>query len=125
MPLKRDDICLRIQALTIDFRLGSVFEIYLDAHRRPASRYITTFPLTGYIFGGPIPGSILQPDLAWRLTNLEQILPGIRLIYIVDVQPDPKSAYYPVKDFPMLAKLLAERYQPVAHTAEGVIYRMR
>ncbi len=24
-----------------------------------------------------------------------------------------------------LAKLLAERYEPVAHTAEGVIYRMR
>jgi len=30
-----------------------------------------------------------------------------------------------VKDFPILAKLLAERYEPVAHTAEGVIYRMR
>jgi hypothetical protein len=28
-----------------------------------------------------------------------------------------------VKNFPILAKLLAERYQPVAHTAEGVIYR--
>jgi hypothetical protein len=45
--------------------------------------------------------------------------------YIVDVNPGPKSAYYPVKDFPILAKLLAERYQPVAHTADGVIYRMR
>jgi len=30
-----------------------------------------------------------------------------------------------VKDFPILAKLLAERYQPVAQAAEGVIYRMR
>jgi len=30
-----------------------------------------------------------------------------------------------VKNFPILAKLLAEQYQPVAHTAEGVIYRMR
>jgi hypothetical protein len=29
------------------------------------------------------------------------------------------------KNFPILAKLLAERYQPVARTAEGVIYRMR
>jgi len=45
--------------------------------------------------------------------------------YIIDVQPDPKRAYYPVKDFPILAKLLAERYQPVAQAAEGVIYRMR
>src|SRR5438045_6759705 len=31
-------------------------EIYADAQRRPACRYITTFPLTGYVFGGPIPG---------------------------------------------------------------------
>src|SRR6266571_2522724 len=38
------------------FVWGQSSEIYLDAHRRPASRYITTFPLTGYIFGGPIPG---------------------------------------------------------------------
>jgi hypothetical protein len=30
-----------------------------------------------------------------------------------------------VRNFPILAKLLAERYEPVAHTAEGVIYRMR
>jgi hypothetical protein len=43
--------------------------------------------------------------------------------YIVDVQADPKTAQDPVKDFPILAKLLAERYQPVARTAEGVIYR--
>jgi len=29
-----------------------------------------------------------------------------------------------VKDFPILAKLLNTRYQPVARTDEGVIYRM-
>jgi len=29
-----------------------------------------------------------------------------------------------VKNFPILAKLLAERYQPVAHIGEDVIYRM-
>jgi hypothetical protein len=45
--------------------------------------------------------------------------------YIVDVQRDPKNAQYPVKDFPILAKFLADRYWPVAQTAEGVIYRMR
>jgi hypothetical protein len=45
--------------------------------------------------------------------------------YIVNVQSDPKSAQRPVKNFPILAKLLAERYQPVAQTAEGVIYRIR
>jgi hypothetical protein len=108
------------------FVWGQSPEIYLDAHRRPACRYITTFPLTGYVFGGPIPGfdtrSRIMPG-AW--TILEQDFARHPPTYIVDVQPDLKSAQNPVKNFPILAKLLAERYQPVAHTAEGVIYRMR
>ncbi len=101
-------------------------EIYLDAHRRSACRYITTFPLTGYVFGGPIPGFDTRGRIlpgAW--STLEQDFARHPPTYIVDVQPDPKTAQYPVKNFPILAKLLAERYQPVAHTAEGVIYRMR
>ncbi|HWN64708.1 MAG TPA: glycosyltransferase family 39 protein [Candidatus Binatus sp.] len=108
------------------FVWGQSPEIYLDAHRRPACRYITTFPLTGYVFGGPIPGFDTRGRIlpgAW--TILEQDFARHPPIYIVDVQPDPKSAHYPVKDFPILAKLLAERYEPVVHTAEGVIYRMR
>jgi hypothetical protein len=60
---------------------------------------------------------------AWD--NLEQDFARHAPTYIIDVQSDPNTAQYPVKDFPILAKLLAERYQPVAHTAEGVIYRMR
>ncbi len=108
------------------FVWGQSPEIYLDAHRRPACRYITTFPLTGYVFGGPIPGFDTRIRIlpgAW--TTLEQDFARHPPIYIVDVQPGPKSAQYPVTNFPILAKLLAERYQPAAHTAEGVIYRMR
>jgi len=108
------------------FVWGQREDIYLDAHRRPACRYITTFPLTGYVFGGPIPGldtrSRILPG-AW--SSLEQDFTRHPPTYIVDVHPDPRSAYYPVKDFPILAKLLTDRYQPVARTAEGVIYRMR
>ena len=108
------------------FVWGQTPEIYLHARRRPACRYITTFPLTGYVFGGPIPGfdtrSRILPG-AW--TILKQDFATHPPTYIVDVRPDPKSAQYPVKNFPILAKLLAERYQPVADTAEGVIYRMR
>jgi hypothetical protein len=108
------------------FVWGQSPEIYLDAHRRPACRYITTFPLTGYVFGGPIPGfdtrSRIMPG-AWAI--LEQDFARHPPTYIVDVRPDPKSAQNPVKNFPILAKLLAERYQPVTDTAEGVIYRMR
>jgi hypothetical protein len=108
------------------FVWGQREDIYLDAHRRPACRYITTFPLTGYVFGGPIPGldtrSRILPG-AW--SSLEQDFTRHPPTYIVDVHPDPRSAYYPVKDFPILAKLLTDRYQPVARTGEGVIYRMR
>ena len=108
------------------FVWGQSPEIYLDARRRPACRYITTFPLTGYVFGGPIPGfdtrSRILPG-AW--TNLERDFARHPPTYIVDVKPDPKQALYPVKDFPILARLLAERYRPVADTVEGVIYRMR
>src|SRR5438034_1879371 len=108
------------------FVWGQTPKIYLDAHRRPASRYITTFPLTGYVFGGPIPGfdtrSRILPG-AW--TNLERDFAKHPPTYIIHVQSDPETAQYPVKNFPILAKLLAERCRPVAHTAEGVIYRMR
>src|SRR5437764_1919288 len=71
------------------FVWGQSSEIYLDAHRRPASRYITTFPLTGYVFGGPIPGfdtrSRILPG-AW--SHLEQDFARHPPIYIVDIQSD-------------------------------------
>jgi hypothetical protein len=108
------------------FVWGQDSKMYLDARRRPACRYITTFPLTGYVFGGRIPGldtrSRILPG-AWE--NLQQDFAKHPPTYIVDVQSDPRTAQYPVKNFPILAKLLAEHYQPVAHTAEGPIYRMR
>jgi hypothetical protein len=100
--------------------------MYLDARRRPACRYITTFPLTGYVFGGGVPGldthSRILPG-AWE--NLQQDFAKHPPTYIVDVRADPKMAQYPVENFPILAKLLAEHYEPVARTAEGMIYRVR
>ena len=107
------------------FVWGQTPEIYLDAHRRPACRYITTFPLTGYVFGGPIAGfntrSRILPG-AWA--TFEQDIARHPPNYIVDLYSE-RDALYPVQDFPILAKLLAERYHSVARTAEGVIYRMR
>jgi 4-amino-4-deoxy-L-arabinose transferase-like glycosyltransferase len=108
------------------FVWGQSSEIYLDSHRRPACRYITTFPLTGYVFGGPIPGLDTSNRIlpgAW--TTLQRDFARHPPAYIVDVHPGPKTAEYPVKNFPILAKFLRERYQPVARTAESVIYGMR
>jgi hypothetical protein len=104
------------------FVWGQSAKIYLEAHRRPACRYITTFPLTGLVFGGPIPGFDTRYRImpgAW--TTLEQDFEKHPPAYIVDLCSAP-GELYPVRDFPILAKLLAERYQPVARTAEGVIY---
>ena len=108
------------------FVWGDKPRIYVEARRRPACRYILSFPLTGKVFGGLIPGLDTRGRIlpgAWA--TLEQDFAMHPPTYIVDVQHDPKSAQYPVKNFPILAKLLEERYRPVAQTAEGVIYRMR
>ena len=103
------------------FVWGNKPTFYIEARRRPACRYILSFPLTGYIFGEP-PGidthSRIVPG-AW--TMLEQDFEKHPPAYIVDLSSEP-GALDPVGEFPILAKLLAERYQPVAHTAEGVIY---
>jgi hypothetical protein len=105
------------------FVWGQSAETYLDAHRRPASRYITTFPLTGNIFGGPLP----EVDTRSRIVpgswdNLQQDFAKHPPAYIIDLYSEP-GARYPVQQFPILAKLLREHYQPVARTAEGVVYR--
>jgi hypothetical protein len=105
------------------FVWGQSSEIYLDAHRRPASRYITTFALTGNIFGGPLPDIDTRNRIvpgSWE--NLQQDFAKHPPAYIIDLYSEP-GAQYPVQQFPVLAKLLAEHYQPVARTEEGVIYR--
>jgi dolichyl-phosphate-mannose-protein mannosyltransferase len=107
------------------FVWGQQARIYLQAQRRPACRYITTFPLTGYVFGGTVPGLDTRKRIlpgAWAA--LEQDFRIHPPTYIIDVQVDP-DAKHPARNFPILANLLAERYQMVEQTHEGVIYRSR
>ncbi len=105
------------------FVWGQNPEIYLDAQRRPACRFVVTFPLTGYIFGGIyyidthdriVPGS-------WE--KLDQDFKAHPPQYIVDVHEDAKNAQYPIRQFPVLARWL-ESYEPVANVKEGIIYRL-
>ena len=100
-------------------------EFYLEARRRPACRYILTFPLTGFVFGGDLPGVDTRNRIvpgAWN--NLEEDFRKHPPVYIADHYSGP-DAQYPVRDFPILARLLAERYEPVAQTTQGIIYRIR
>jgi 4-amino-4-deoxy-L-arabinose transferase-like glycosyltransferase len=103
----------------------SAAEVYLHARRRPACRYILTFPLTGFVFGGELPGVDTRNRIvpgAWD--KLEKDFRKHPPVFIVDLYSNP-DAQYPVRDFPVLAGLLAQRYQAVAKTAEGVVYRMQ
>src|SRR5947207_1828153 len=105
------------------FVWGQTSKIYLDARRRPACRYIATFPLTGLVFGGLPPGIDTRNRIlpgAWA--TLEKDFAKHPPAYIVDNQAEPGKRYS-VRDFPILAKLLAERYQPVARTPVGAVYR--
>ena len=110
------------------FVWGQVTRIYVDAHRRPASRYIATFPLTGLIFGAPPPSAGEPPiDTRARVVpgawdNLRKDFSQHEPTFIVDTEAAP-DAIYPVRHFPALAQLLAAEYTPVAQTAEGVIYK--
>ncbi len=110
------------------FVWGQAPRIYLESRLRPACRYVVTFPLSGYVFGWN-DQSILHLDTrkwivpgAWQ--HLEEDFEKHPPAYIVDVQVPAKNAHYPVRDFPILARLLAEHYHAVARTAEGVIYQM-
>ena len=105
------------------FVWGRTPRIYLDSDRRPAARYIDTFPLTGRIFGpsrGPIDtSSRVQP---WAWDRLREDFRAHPPVFIVDTQ-SVAGAEYPVELFPWLATLLREDYAAVAHVAEGTIYR--
>lgn len=107
------------------FVWGQFAQEYLDAERRPASRYITTFPLTGYVFGGPIPGldtsSRILPG-AWD--TLMQDLAVHPPEFIVDRERGP-GALNPMERFPRLAALVAADYDARFTTPVDVVYERR
>jgi len=107
------------------FVWGQKAGVYVQAQRRPACRYITTVPLTGYIFGGEFPGLDTSDRIlpgAWAA--LEQDFVKHPPTYIIDVQAEP-DAQYPTRNFPILARLLTEHYQLVAQNHEGLVYGVR
>jgi 4-amino-4-deoxy-L-arabinose transferase-like glycosyltransferase len=107
------------------FIWGHSARTYIEARRRPACRYILTFPLTGRVFGAPLPGVDTRRWIlpgAWNM--LEQDFRKHPPIYIVDLEHG-RQELYPVRDFPILARLLEDRYEPVLQASWGIIYRLR
>ena len=107
------------------FVWGQSSQVYLDAERRPASRYIATFPLTGYIFGGPLPGvdtrSRILPG-AWD--TLQRDFAAHPPAFIVDTEIRP-GALYPIADSPILAAIVRDQFELVQTTTDGTVYRRR
>lgn len=109
------------------FVWGQAAYLYAESGRRPASRYITTFPLTGYVFGHPrswdpsfdtsdriLPG-------AWD--NLERDFAEHPPALILDTDAARPVPRYPMSNFPRLRRILEADYVEVARTADAVIYR--
>src|SRR5262247_2437489 len=109
------------------FFWGQVDDLYVEARRRPASRYINVAPLTGYIWGSP---THLDPDYdttyrilpgAWDILQAEfQQSPPL---FFVDTDPETRAQKYPPSRYPFLQQLLAQDYEVVLSTPKGVIYR--
>ncbi|HXI19695.1 MAG TPA: glycosyltransferase family 39 protein [Gemmatimonadales bacterium] len=97
---------------------------YLDARRRPASRYIASYPLTGHIFSVPwsptldeksriVPGAwdSLQSDFARHPPR-----------YIIDAEAVRDPVRYPIARYPFLRDYLAAYYRLVWHAPDGLVY---
>jgi 4-amino-4-deoxy-L-arabinose transferase-like glycosyltransferase len=103
----------------------SAAKFYLRTKRRPASRYVLTFPLTGLIFGGEVHGIDTRDRIvpgSW--SALEDDFRRHPPAYIIDFDSGP-AGQYPSRDFPFLNRYLTEDCDLVAQTAEGTIYHRR
>jgi 4-amino-4-deoxy-L-arabinose transferase-like glycosyltransferase len=100
---------------------------YAEAQRRPASRFILSFPLTGYIFGSPL-GDDPDYDTSHRIqpgawATLEREFAEHPPLFIVDTDPQSEARKYPPQRYPYLRRLLAEEYEVVLSIPDGVVYR--
>lgn len=109
------------------FVWGQATPLYLEARRRPASRYIATFPLTGYIFGSPLSWDPAHQTsdriLSGAWDNLAKDFSLHSPLYIIDTDAARAVPKYPIVRFPFLRDLVARQYRLVYRAQDGVIYR--
>lgn len=102
--------------------------IYYDAQRRPSTRYIATFPLTGYLFGSPhswdpnYDTSYNIVEGSWE--SFAEDLGENPPIYIVDVDGARKVPRYPIRNYELLEKLLLD-FEKVAEFDDGIVYKRK
>ena len=108
------------------FVWGPSPDFYLDAERCAASRYVATFPLTGYIFGSPLtwdpdhdPSSRIHPG-SWD--ELERELEAEPPRVLVDEFSLRGGGKYELGRYPYLRELVAEQYELVHETPKARVY---
>jgi 4-amino-4-deoxy-L-arabinose transferase-like glycosyltransferase len=107
---------------------GQSASVYTLAGRSPSTRYITTFPLTGYIFGSPLTrdashdtSSRILPG-AWE-TLQKELCAGPPAL-IIDTEATRTIPRYPAAHFPRLWHWLQSSYAEAFRNREGVGYRL-
>ena len=111
------------------FVWGPSPDFYLDAHRKPASRYSSTFPLTGFIFGSPLawdpthdPSARIHPG-AWD--QLAQDLEHSHPEVLVDEFTGRGGGKYALARYPYLRDLVANEYEIVRKYPNALVYVRR
>jgi 4-amino-4-deoxy-L-arabinose transferase-like glycosyltransferase len=99
--------------------------IYLDANRRPATRYIASFPLTGMVWGMKDPTYDTHDRIvpgSWDNLRSEFALhPPKFIIDCHEVRDGPLM--FRIRDYPYLKSLLESDYRQVFRAEEGIIYQ--
>lgn len=109
------------------FFWGKWDNLYAESERRPASRYIHYYPLTGYAWGSPF---LNDPDYdttdrirpgAWDIFQEE--LTRSPPLFFIDTEPSTPTKKYPPSRYPFLRDMLANDYEAVFSTSEGAVYK--
>jgi 4-amino-4-deoxy-L-arabinose transferase-like glycosyltransferase len=109
------------------FVWGSVPEIYWAADRRPATRFITSPFLTGNYAGRPPEESNAGADTQAAWDDFYRDFTAHPPKYFVDTSPAKVrgAQYYPVANFPRLAKIVKTQYRYKATIDDIVVYQRK
>jgi 4-amino-4-deoxy-L-arabinose transferase-like glycosyltransferase len=106
---------------------GQSASVYALSGRSPSTRYITTFPLTGYIFGSPLTRDrghdTSQRILPGAWETLQNELCARPPALIIDTEATRTVPRYPAANFPRLWHWVTASYAEAFRTREGVGYR--
>lgn len=110
------------------FVWGQSVKLYADARRRPASRFVATYPLTGYVFGSPLSWDPAY-DTSYRIAPgaWEQLAEDFGRhppLFIVDNDATHGTSKYQMSAYPIMDTLMLD-YELVRESSDGPIYRRR